>query len=114
MVRSLNDVFLRSGADTLSVNWVEITVVNATTGEQLSHNSSITNHRLTADNVVTVAQSGRGRWKIANENNNVLKTKGYHLEHNVGHGKRYLAAFLLSLNWLAFLFHTILEWSDPK
>ena len=90
MVRYLNDVLLRSGDDALSVNWFEITVVNAKTGEQLYHNSCITNHRLTADNVVDVAQSGRGRWKIENENNNVLKTKGYHLEHNFGHGKQYL------------------------
>ena len=44
----------------------------------------------------------------------MLKTKGYHLEHNFGHGKKYLAAFLLSLNLLAFLFHTVLEWSDAK
>ena len=29
-------------------------------------------------------------------------------------GKQYLAAFLLSLNLLAFLFHTVLEWSDNK
>ena len=48
------------------------------------------------------------------ENNNVLKTKGYHLEHNFGHGKQYLSAFLLSLNLLAFLFHTVLEWSADK
>ena len=114
MVRYLNDVFLRSGDDALSVNWFEITVVNAKTGEQLYHNSCITNHRLTADNVVDVAQAGRGRWKIENENNNVLKTKGYHLEHNFGHGTQYLAAFMLSLNLLAFLFHTVLEWSDAK
>jgi hypothetical protein len=114
MVRYINDVLLRSGADSLSVNWFDITVVNAKTGEQLYHNSCITNHRLTVDNVVDIAQSGRGRWKIENENNNVLKTKGYHLEHNFGHGKKYLAAFMLSLNLLAFLFHTVLEWSDDK
>ena len=48
------------------------------------------------------------------QNNNVLKTKGDHLEHNFGHGKQYLAAFLLSLNLLALLFHTVLEWSDDK
>jgi hypothetical protein len=113
-VRFINDVLLRSGDDALSVNWFDITVVNAKTGEQLYHNSYITNHRLTADNVMDVAQSGRGRWKIENENKNVLKTKGYHLEHNFGHGKQYLAAFLLSLNFLAFLFHTVLEWSDDK
>jgi len=114
LVHYLNDVLLRRGDDALSVNWFEIAVANARTGEQLYHNSCITNHRLTADNVVAVAQASRGRWKIENENNNVLKTKGYHLEHNFGHGKQYLSAFLLSLNLLAFLFHTVLEWSDEK
>jgi hypothetical protein len=114
LVRYLNDVLLRSGDDAISVNWFDLTVVNASTGEQLYYNSYITNHRLTADNVVDIAHAGRGRWKIENENNNVLKTKGYHLEHNFGHGKQYLSAFLLSLNLLAFLFHTVLEWSDDK
>ena len=114
LVRYINDILLRSGDDALAVNWCEITVVNATTGEHLYQNSWITNHPLTVDNVVDVAQAGRGRWKIENENNNVLKTKGYHLEHNFGHGKQYLAAFMLSLNLLAFLFHTVLEWSDDK
>ena len=97
----------------MSVNWFEITVVNAKTGEQLYHNSFITNHRH-GDNVAEVAQAGRGRWKIENENNNVLKTKGYHVEHNFGHGQQYLAAIMLSLNLLAFLFHTVLEWSDDQ
>ena len=44
----------------------------------------------------------------------MLKTKGYHIEHNFGHGQQYLAALMLSLNLLAFLFHTVLEWSDAK
>lgn len=112
--RLLNDVLLLDGKDALSVNWCEITVINAKTGEQLYHNSFITNHRVTAENVAAVAQAGRGRWKIENENNNVLKTKGYHVEHNFGHGQQYLAAVMLSLNLLAFLFHTVLEWSDDK
>jgi len=55
---------------------------------------------------------GRARWKIENENNNILKTKGYHLEHNFGHGKNHLSNFLLTLNLLAFLFHTALEMFD--
>ena len=114
MYRSLNDVLLLDGKDAVSVNWFEITVINATTGEQLYHNSFITNHRVTVENVAAVAQAGRGRWKIENENNNVLKTKGYHVEHNFGHGQQYLAAVMLSLNLLAFLFHTVLEWSDDK
>jgi hypothetical protein len=114
MYRFLHDVLLLDGKDALSVNWFEITVVNAQTGEQLYHNSFITNHQITAENVAEAAQAGRGRWKIENENNNVLKTKGYHVEHNFGHGQQYLAAIMLSLNLLAFLFHTVLEWSDPK
>ena len=112
--RYLNEVFLQGGKGALDVNWLEMTSVNAKTGEQLYHNSFITNHRLSTENVLEVAQAGRGRWKIENENNNVLKTKGYHIEHNFGHGKKYLAAFLLSLNLLAFLFHTVLEWGDDK
>ena len=114
MYRFLHDVLLLDGKEALSVNWFEITVVNAQTGEQLYHNSFITNHQITAENVAEAAQAGRGRWKIENENNNVLKTKGYHVEHNFGHGQQYLAAIMLSLNLLAFLFHTVLEWSDPK
>lgn len=110
--RFINDVLLQDGKQRLAVNWIEITVVNAQTGEQLYYNTFITNHRLTKENAAQVAQAGRGRWKIENENNNVLKTKVYHLEHNVGHGQTYLSATLLSLNLLAFLFHTVLEWSD--
>lgn len=112
--RYINDVRLRGGDDAMSVNGFERMSVRATTGAQLYHHSFIPNHRLTAANVVDVAQAGRGRWKIENENNHVLKTKGYHLEHNFGPGKQYLSAFMLSLNLLAFLFHTVLEWSDEK
>ena len=114
LYRFINDVLLQDGKQALSVNWVEMTVVNAKTGEQLYYNTFITNHPLSVRNVAQVAQAGRGRWKIENENNNVLKTKGYHLEHNFGHGKQYLSATMLSLNVLAFLFHTVLEWSDEK
>jgi len=112
--RFINNVLLQDGKHALAVNWVEMTVANAKTGAQLYYNTFITNHRLSAENVAQVAQAGRGRWKIENENNNVLKTKGYHLEHNFGHGKQYLSATMLSLNLLAFLFHTVLEWSDEK
>ena len=43
-----------------------------------------------------------------------IKTKSYHLEHNYGHGQQHLAAVLLTLNLLAFLFHTVLAWVDQK
>jgi hypothetical protein len=110
--QSIHDVFLRGGPGALAVHGLEIMVSNAKTGEQLYHNSFITHHRLRAETVSQVAQAGRGRWKVENEKNHVLKTKGYHIAHHFGHGKRYLAAFLLSLNLLAFLFHTVLQWCD--
>ena len=58
--------------------------------------------------------AGRARWKIEYENNNILKTKEYHLEHNFGHGKKHLSSLLLTSNLLAYLFHTVLEIMDVK
>lgn len=47
-------------------------------------------------------------------NNGTLKTKGYSLEHNFGHGKHHLASFLATLNILSLLFHPLLERLDEK
>lgn len=114
MGRSINDVLLRRGDDTVSVHGCAITVVKATTGAPLSHTSGITHHRLTVDTVVDVAPSGRGRWQIDTDNTPVLTTKGDHLEHHCGHGKQSLAACMLRRNLLALLFHTVVEWSDDR
>jgi len=90
------------------VNWCEVIVTNAT-GKKLYHNSFITDIKLHLNNVEDITLAGRTRWKIENENNNTLKTKGYNLEHNFGHGKENLSQTLCTLNILAFLFHTIQE-----
>ena len=58
--------------------------------------------------------SGRCRWKVENENNNTLKTGGYNLEHNFGHGKKGLSEFLFTLNILSFLVHTIIYIFDKE
>ncbi|RKZ89517.1 MAG: hypothetical protein DRR19_11405 [Candidatus Parabeggiatoa sp. nov. 1] len=71
--------------------------------------SVITNHLNNSDNVADIVKAGRARFQIVHYNNNVLKTKGYHLEHNFGHGEKNLSSLLLTLNMLAFLFHTIME-----
>jgi hypothetical protein len=68
---------------------------------------------ITAENVATIIEAGRTRWKIENENNNTLKTKGYHLEHNFGHGQQHLANILVILNLLAFLMHTVQDLAEP-
>ena len=61
-----------------------------------------------------IVAAGRARWKIENENNNTLKTKGYRFEHNFGHGKQHLSATLASLIVLAYLLHTVLDWVDER
>lgn len=43
---------------------------------------------------------------------NVLKTKGYNLEHNFGHGRQHLASVLATLNLLAFAIHTACDLAD--
>lgn len=104
---------LRNGDDALRVNWFELVITDEKTGKTLYQNSFVTNHPVTADNVAELAQVGRSRWKIENENNNVLKTKGYHFEHNFGLGSQDLANVLATLNLLAFLLHTVQELLTP-
>ena len=61
MYRYVNDVLLQEGPRALAVNWCELTVVNGKTGEQLYHNSFITNHQVTTETVAAVAHAGHGR-----------------------------------------------------
>ena len=110
--RYTNQLPLRDSLDTLRVNWCEVTIYREETGERIYKNAFVTSHLLSDKTLVPVITAGRTRWKIENENNNVLKNYGYHLEHNYGHGKQYLAAILIMLNLLAFLLHTILDLTD--
>lgn len=111
--RFVNQVPLRDGKDALQVNGCEVTTTDAQ-GKILYRHSFATDFQITPDNVIEIVTAGRARWKIENENNNVLKTKGYHLEHNFGHGKQHLSSTLATLNLLAFLFHTVLDLLDDK
>jgi hypothetical protein len=108
-----NGVPLRDGKDALEVNWCKI-VTKDEKGKVVYQNAFATNFKITEENVIQIVADGRARWKIENENNNVLKTKGYHLEHNFGHGKKNLSALLMTFNLLAFLFHTVLDLMDEK
>ncbi|MEI7605775.1 MAG: hypothetical protein WCJ64_00180, partial [Rhodospirillaceae bacterium] len=67
--------------------------------------SFVTDLPVTRESVAELAPCGRARRKIENETFNVLKTGGYHLEHNFGHGKETLASLLVVLNLLAFAMH---------
>jgi len=109
--RYMNQVPLRDSDDALMVNWCEVKIKN-NKGKVLYYNTFVTDFTINNANIETIAAAGRARWKIENENNNTLKTKGYNFKHNFGHGKQYLASVLATLIILAFLFHTILEYFD--
>ncbi len=110
--RWVNGIPLRDTQPAHKTNWFELTVTCACDGEVIYQNAWITDHVISTDNAVEIVKSARARCQTENENHNVLKTKGYHLEHNFGHGKQHLASFLLTLNLLAFLFHTVLHLVD--
>ena len=118
--RFINGVPLKDRDDALEVNWCELITridekdKDRNSSKVIYKNAFATNFEITEKNVKKIVADGRARWKVENENNNVLKTKGYHLEHNFGHGKENLAALFATFTILAFLFHTVLEWGIIK
>ena len=109
--RYLNDVPLRDSADALLVNWCEL-ITTREDGTVQYRNAWASSHRIDEHNVELLVKAGRARWKIENEGNNTLKTKGYHFEHNFGHGKINLANLLATMILLAYLMHTCFDWLD--
>jgi hypothetical protein len=112
--RFVNQIPLREHEPSLLVNWCELTIRNGVDDSIVFHNAFVTNHVLNIENIAEIVEAGRCRWKTENENHNDLKNKGYNLEHNFGHGEKHLSSTLLSLNVLAFLFHTILQLIDAR
>jgi len=109
--RFMSDLPLRDGHDALRVNWLALEITDPK-GKITYRNSFVTDLAVDRHNVVELAACGRARWKVENETFNTLKTKGYNLEHNFGHGEENLAAVLAILNLLAFAFHTVADLTD--
>ena len=103
--RWLNAVPLRASTDAIPVNWFPVEIVNAK-GKRTYYNSFVTDLAIAPGTVAELAVCCRARWRIENETFNVLKTNGYNLERNFGHGKETLASVMVTLNLLAFAFHT--------
>ena len=112
LYRFASGVPLKDSFDALNVNWCELSIYREDDQALLYRNSFATDLPLNEHTVADIVAWGRCRWKIENENNNVLKTKGYNFEHNYGHGKKHLSTVLLSLMLLAFLSHTIFALTD--
>jgi len=109
----VHPVPLRDSDDALLVNGGELTTTTET-GAVVYTNAWATSHPITEATVAPLVAAGRSRWKVDNENNNILKPKGYHFEHHYGHGQQNLSALLASLILLAYLTHTVLDWIDER
>jgi hypothetical protein len=72
----------------------------------------ITDLPLSADKMPEMVAVARARWKVENETFNTLKNQEYNLEHNYGHGKKFLASNLALLMMLAFLVDQIAQHAD--
>ena len=105
----VNNVPLRETEPSLMVNWYEVEIYDKAKNKVIYRNNFITNHQLNNEKMEKIITSGRTRWKVENEGNNLLKNQGYNLEHNFGHGQENLSEILLTLNLLSFLFHNVLE-----
>jgi DNA-binding response OmpR family regulator len=93
------------------VTYVEVWE-HSVSGQQLYHNSWITDLDVDAANVAVVVQIGRTRWKIETEQCNVHKNHGYELTHNYGHGQQTLSMVFYLLNLLAYVAHGVLALGD--
>ncbi|MDR1570257.1 MAG: ISNCY family transposase, partial [Oscillospiraceae bacterium] len=102
----LNNVELRADGENLLVNYINLEIWNKEKGETAYRNSWITNKQVEQSNIRLLVDCARARWKIENENNNVLKNRGYNLEHNFGHGKDHAAEIFCLMNLLGFLLHS--------
>ena len=98
--RFVNDLPLNKAHPELRVNYLEYWEIE---GNEERLWSWITDLPLTRDTVEPIMRGGRARWKIENETFNTLKTQGYALEHNYGHGQQHLATVFALLTMLAFL-----------
>jgi hypothetical protein len=110
--RWIEDVPLRDGKDAMRVNWIGLEILDAK-GQIKFASAWVTSLPVSKYNVADIAACGRARWKIENEGFNVMKNHGYELEHNFGHGKKFLAMTLAGLNLLAFAWHSVLDLIEP-
>jgi len=106
-----NGLILNGQHQDILVNYYEFEEYNKK-GERVYRNTWITDLDITQVNIVELVTVGRSRWKIENETFNTLKTQGYHLEHNYGHGKKNLATNFMLLTFLAFLIDQIAQSVD--
>ncbi len=111
-VNFANSLILNGQHQEILTNYFEFTEIDIKTEKQLFYSTWITDVEISRDNVKELVNVARSRWKIENETFNTLKNQGYHLEHNYGHGKKYLATNFAILTFGAFLVDQIAQHLD--
>lgn len=111
-IRFANGLILNGQNQDLIVNYLEYMEVDPDSAEVAFFNSWVTDLPVTEENAQEMVTVARTRWKIENETFNTLKNQGYHLEHNYGHGTKYLATNFAILTFLAFLTDQIAQALD--
>ena len=109
--RFVNGVPINKSHKDVLVNYLEYVEVSPN-GKKYT-NVWVTDIKLTEENVTKVMRGARAKWKIENETFNTLKTQGYNLEHNYGHGKQHLATNFACLTFTAFLIDQIEQLACP-
>lgn len=106
-----NDLPINASHPDVRVNLMEFWEVDAK--GVVREWSWITSLPINSENAFDIAAVGRSRWGIENQVFNTLKNQGYRLEHNFGHGKKYLSSTLAGLMLLAFLSDQVQEHACP-
>jgi len=107
-----NGLILNGQHQEILTNYFEYIETDINTREQTFYSTWITDLEIDVENIKELIAVARSRWKIENETFNTLKNQGYHLEHNYGHGKKYLATNFAILTFLAFLVDQIAQHLD--
>ncbi|MCL6272266.1 hypothetical protein M3P05_20310 [Sansalvadorimonas sp. 2012CJ34-2] len=110
--RYTNGVALNKTHSDLKLNFLEYVEYDGQ-GKTCYANSWVTSLPLSHQNCMKVMRGGRAKWKIENETFNTLKTQGYNLEHNYGHGEEHLSSNMACLMFLAFLVDQIEQLACP-
>lgn len=103
--RFANNISLNQSNPDLKVNFLEFIQIKSN-GDKL-YFSWITDQVICPNTLCLLMKAARTRWKIENETFNTLKNQGYQLEHNFGHGNKYLSTNFSFLILLAFLIDQI-------
>ena len=111
IARYCNNLILNGSNQDILTNYFEYEQLDKN-GKRLYFNTWVTDIEITQDTIAELVEIGRSRWKIENETFNTLKNQGYHLEHNYGHGQKYLATNFMLLTFLAFLVDQIAQRLD--